>query len=49
VLFRSLEEIPHPTPDEIKEGLSGILCRCSGYYKIVQAIEAACQNGGGEK
>ena len=44
-----LEEIPQPTHDEIKEGISGNLCRCTGYYKIVQAIEAACQNGGGEK
>lgn len=44
-----LEEIPQPSHDEIKEGISGNLCRCTGYYKIVQAIEAACQNGGGEK
>lgn len=44
-----LEEKPHPTEDEIKDGISGNLCRCTGYYKIVQAIEAACQGVGGEQ
>lgn len=44
-----LEEKPHPTEDEIKDGISGNLCRCTGYYKIVQAIEAACQDNGGER
>jgi carbon-monoxide dehydrogenase medium subunit len=36
-----LEEIRHPTHDQIVAGLHGNLCRCTGYYKIVQAIEQA--------
>jgi len=34
-----LEKNPHPTEDEIKEGISGNLCRCSGYVKIIKAIK----------
>lgn len=33
-----LERNPHPTEDEVKEGISGNLCRCTGYTKIVEAI-----------
>jgi carbon-monoxide dehydrogenase small subunit len=32
---------PNPTDDEIREGLSGNLCRCSGYVKIVKAVRRA--------
>jgi carbon-monoxide dehydrogenase medium subunit len=38
-----LREIPHPTREQIVAGLSGNLCRCTGYYKIVRAIERAAQ------
>lgn len=34
---------PHPTRNEIREGLSGNLCRCTGYVKIADAVEAAAR------
>ena len=36
-----LDRNPHPTRDEIKYELSGNICRCTGYHKIVDAIEHA--------
>jgi aerobic carbon-monoxide dehydrogenase small subunit len=36
-----LEENPHPTEDEVREGLEGNLCRCTGYHNIVKAVLAA--------
>ena len=36
-----LEENPHPTEEEIKRGISGNLCRCTGYQKIFDAIKLA--------
>ncbi len=40
-----LHQHPHPTRDQIREGLSGNLCRCTGYVKIVDAVEAAAGRG----
>ena len=50
-----LEENPHPTEEEIKRGISGNLCRCTGYQKIFDAIKLAANRlstrdgGRGEK
>jgi len=39
-----LDEMSDPTDDEIRLGLSGNLCRCTGYYPIIQAIRTAAVN-----
>mgnify|MGYP000903470844 FL=1 len=36
-----LDKNPNPTEQEIREGISGNLCRCTGYNKIIQAVEKA--------
>lgn len=38
-----LDSIPNPTRDEIREGLEGNFCRCTGYVKIVDAVELAAE------
>ncbi len=38
-----LEEIPSPDREQIKTALSGNLCRCTGYYKIISAVENAAR------
>ena len=44
-----LDKKPHPSRDEIKEALSGNLCRCTGYIKIYEAVELAAARMRGEE
>jgi aerobic-type carbon monoxide dehydrogenase small subunit (CoxS/CutS family) len=39
-----LDENPSPTLDEIRDGLAGNLCRCTGYTKMIEAIQLAARN-----
>jgi carbon-monoxide dehydrogenase small subunit len=39
-----LKKNPHPDPEEIKRGISGNLCRCTGYTKIIKAIQDVTRN-----
>jgi carbon-monoxide dehydrogenase small subunit len=41
-----LNENPTPSEDEIREGLEGNLCRCTGYHNIVKAVQSAAEQGG---
>jgi aerobic carbon-monoxide dehydrogenase small subunit len=39
-----LRENPNPSEEEIREGIEGNLCRCTGYHNIVKAIAAGARN-----
>jgi carbon-monoxide dehydrogenase small subunit len=43
-----LEKNPRPSEAEIREGISGNICRCTGYNKIVEAIQYAAVKMGGQ-
>ena len=38
-----LEKVPNPTEAQIRDGLGGNLCRCTGYMKIFESVLRACQ------
>jgi carbon-monoxide dehydrogenase small subunit len=42
-----LDAQPHPTRDQIRDALSGNLCRCTGYQQIFEAVEAAIARSAG--
>lgn len=44
-----LDHNPKPSRDEIKEAISGVLCRCTGYYKLIEAIQDAAKEVSGVK
>ena len=46
---RLLQENPDPTDDEIRMGLSGNICRCTGYQNIVKAVRVAAGQLGARK
>jgi aerobic-type carbon monoxide dehydrogenase small subunit (CoxS/CutS family) len=45
-----LDRDPNPTDDDIRSALSGVLCRCTGYTAVVQAVQRAAEDlrGGGK-
>jgi len=43
-----LEEQPNPTEQDVREGIEGNLCRCTGYHNIVKSIIAGAQAMGGK-
>ena len=43
-----LNKYPQPTAEQIREGLNGNLCRCTGYMRIFEAVEKAAARGSGQ-
>ncbi len=40
-IYCLLKESPHPDENEIREAIKGVMCRCTGYYKIIDAVQRA--------
>jgi len=40
-IYSLLQRNPQPSEEEIREGIKGVMCRCTGYYKIVEAVKMA--------
>ncbi len=43
-VYHFLKENPNPTEEEAQEAVAGVLCRCTGYTQIVEAVMAAAEN-----
>lgn len=43
-----LRENPNPSEDDVRQGMEGNLCRCTGYQNIVKAVLAAAESGGAQ-
>lgn len=44
-----LDQVPDPSPDDVKRALVGHLCRCTGYAKILEAVRLAARKSGSEE
>jgi carbon-monoxide dehydrogenase small subunit len=44
-----LRHTPNPTDEQIRHGLEGNLCRCTGYQNIVRAVRTAAEAIGGQR
>jgi carbon-monoxide dehydrogenase small subunit len=44
-----LRQYPNPTPEEIRHGLDGNMCRCTGYQNIVRSVQEAARTIGGAR
>jgi len=47
--YDMLQQNPNPTDDEVRHGLEGNLCRCTGYHNIVRAVQYAAAKMRGEE
>ncbi len=45
-IYSLLQENPRPSEDQIREGIKGVMCRCTGFYKIVEAVTRAAGERG---
>ena len=44
--YQLLQRTPHPSEEEIRHGLQGNLCRCTGYHNIVKSVQYAAEHTG---
>jgi carbon-monoxide dehydrogenase small subunit len=40
-IYSLLKENPQPDEEQIREGIKGVMCRCTGYYKVIEAVKQA--------